>query len=435
MFKTAPLSIMAKIKQTAKRPAQPYARQPTGPQGTPVNNVTMNYINNMPHLLIGKDHSLDLTKLQFDMPLSFSVTQVLNAFIPSTLVGHVPTSLPGVFHLNNTFSHVILLQVELFTILYANDNVTLRPRHGIYSVDVNNGSLNRYVMQNEQYSNLNLNFDLYYLDKLIKQGKNDVVIKYTTPQGYSHLLGLKHATSPFLIQSNASNNTLSACTLIQTLKLINVPVFIVLGVDKNIEPLIALLKANHSLSKAASKQRIIATNKKVKDISFESTQLRLVDPITLARIKIPVRFEICSHFDCFDFSTLPMFSKIGGASCLICNRIIDAVVSISDFKFKASTKKVLDKEVLSLYSKPLLALLVFDEYLLEILHSTDKDSVILNEKGEWKDMIVEQVDMITMQVPIQVDPQNVKNNDSHIIDLTGGSEPLKGMNGDVISLI
>ena len=438
---------MAKKKtNVVPRASKAYARPAPTPKEIPIHNIAVSYMDNSHHLLVGT-YKLNLCNLRFELPITYSVTNVLAAFHPKVLNTsntHIPQSLNGHFVTDQVNATIAVIKVDLFTILFANPNILIRPQQGLYSVDINNGNLNRYILQNAA-ADLNLNFNLFYLDKFIKQGANTVNIRWNT-MPCSAMSVLKDAKSPFLINSIIDAPTVNATQLIQNLKLINIPIFVVVALKQGSSDLVEILKQNHFLSVADSKARYIKTvNKGDEDIHVESTDLRLLDPITLSRIEIPVRFTVCPHFDCFDFNSLSSFSKSGGASCLICNRAINTNISINDFDFGSTKIRKMTQDILNLYSKSLLDLMVYDAYVYEIVNATKKDVVVMDKLGNWSDpkngeLIEVGMDLATDTVHVVNDIPEIKmasntKNSEDVIDLTGNSSTLKGMTGEVINLV
>ena len=400
-------------------------------QNRVIENIALSLQDDLPYLQIG-DAKLALSKIKFDVPFGMDhriVAVGLSPTFPSRecKLSYTCHSIPD---------RTVLYQVDLFSLMYANENILVKARYGIQAVSIGNKSVNRYSMCGPGNGFIPNDSACFYLDKLVKVGPIDCIVTYTgavTPVN-EFTTFLKDATSPYL--------NISAYTLIRRYGLINIPIFFILALNrKNIKSDFAN-DAILSIQASKTKMTKLLTIRD-KDISVECNELVLKDPYTLKRIKNPIRFKKCKHLNCFDMGTLEAIVKPHGVVCTICNTPISKSVSINDFEFLVIRKRLLPKFLTQLYSISIMKLLVYDEYVEKILNSTKEDKVVIDHKGDWSELHKADFVDLNTYVPspikykkdeIEILNMSFTSSRNQVIDLTN-SPILSGMTGEVIDLV
>eukprot|EP00835_Amoeboradix_gromovi_P002646 NODE_154_length_16838_cov_0.293327.p3 type:complete len:478 gc:universal NODE_154_length_16838_cov_0.293327:14399-12966(-) len=417
-----------KTSRSIKKAAEPYKKELNNGVIT-VENISKTTIEDSTYLKF-PGHLFNVSKCDFDLPLHYNDIKVLDVFIPkTTAVFSNDGSAESIqviqdnLLLNKKYGFTVLVLTDLYTLLYANKKVLIRSRSSqIYSAEINSNVLNKYNMQNELGS-ANMQFNLFYIDKFLQIGDNSISVKYRSCSNMT----AHNIQSPYL------QGPSSATDIIRALDLRNISIFIVLGVNESLYSLHSAILLNHKLSKKESVKRIRKMlNNKDEDFSVESTDCRLVDPITLNRIEFPVRFKQCPHSDCFDVSTLCTVRTSTKNNCFVCNRDISTKVTTSDFEFTKSSK-ALSSSFYESYSKSILNMLVFDEYVDEIIRSTDKDVVKIDQQGNWSNVIENHNVIELVDLPGNLSAKK-NGGQNEVIDLTGDLQELKGMTGEIINL-
>eukprot|EP00834_Sanchytrium_tribonematis_P000543 NODE_10_length_61504_cov_0.956502.p15 type:complete len:447 gc:universal NODE_10_length_61504_cov_0.956502:28716-27376(-) len=407
---------MARTIKTHKIQRYSYRPQPQ-PSNNPqrIQNVQIQLQDNDFHLIFG-DFKLNLNELQIDLPLTYIKTKILAANIPdviNTYGGNEVREL--IFEDDGSQDHTVVVQLDLYSVLYASPKLRLRPKSAIHSVELNRKCLNRL---NQHQHDLNSGFNLYYLDKLlIKSRSNKCSIKYYS-QIINTLGGLSICKSHFIKTLSGASPPIHTASIISSLKLLNIPVFLILRIKQSNSVVLKTIKENQKLSLRQSKKRIVnlLNKRKDDDIRLEEIHLSLTDPLTLARILEPLRFKHCKHTDCFELRSITTFQKLGSVECPVCNSKISTSVKPAHFEYIINkVPKHLDVNIQQSFSIPLLPELIYDEYVAQICNSHSSDSVTLLPNAEIKSS---ENNLSSINLTNFAAPQISSNVKHELVDLT-----------------
>ena len=119
--------------------------------------------------------------------------------------------------------------------------------------------------------------------------------------------------------------------------------------DTTVSQLVARFTAVAAPSEEEEKRAFVSLLRKEDDdvvVETEAFPFSLLDPLTLTRLRVPVRARSCEHVRCFDLeSFLEMYSSSEEKPCPVCGKDIDPRDLVKDFYVGRILRETSEEEV------------------------------------------------------------------------------------------